>query len=98
MKKTMMNEPILSRRDVLRGTLAVGLGLLFPLATVSSAAVAAEAPAKKVSKKSVQYTDHATGEKKCGSCVYFTAQSNTCKRVSGKVNAAGVCILWTKQG
>ncbi len=60
--------------------------------------VALEAAPKKVIKISVQYTNHAAGDKKCGSCANFIAESNTCKRVSGTVNPKGGCVLWVKKG
>ena len=98
MKKSNLNETSLSRRDVLRGAFAVGCGLLLPLAVFRSPAVAAEAAAiKKVSKKSVQYQDHAKGEQKCSGCANFIAGSNTCQRVKGRVNPDGGCILWMKK-
>ncbi|MDD2775922.1 MAG: hypothetical protein PHU06_08200 [Gallionella sp.] len=97
MKKPILNEAVMSRRDMLRGTLVVGCSLLLPLTIFSSPVMAAEAAAKKVSKKSVHYTGHATGEKKCGACANFIAESNTCKMVAGKVNPAGGCVLWVKK-
>ncbi len=97
MNKSIINDVSISRRDMLRGSLAVGCSLLLPLALFSSTAVAAEAMAKKVSKKSVQYTAQATGEKKCAACANFNAGSNTCKVVAGKINPNGGCILWVKK-
>ncbi|MFA6015372.1 MAG: twin-arginine translocation signal domain-containing protein [Gallionellaceae bacterium] len=97
LKKNIINTASISRRDVLRGTLAVACSMLLPLALSSSPAVAAEAAAKKMSKNSARYTEHATGEKKCSACANFIAASNTCKLVEGKVTPGGGCALWVKQ-
>jgi hypothetical protein len=97
MKKSIINEVSISRREMLRGTLAAGCSLLLPLALFSSTAVAAEVMAKKASKKNAQYTTHASGDKKCSACANFIAESNTCKLVEGKISPNGGCILWMKK-
>ncbi len=98
----MLNEELQSRRAVLRGVLAVGCCLFAPIALISTQAAGADSAAptagKKVSKASVKYQNSAKGEEKCSGCINFIAESNTCKRVEGKINPNGHCILWAKKG
>jgi hypothetical protein len=98
----VMNEELQSRRAVLRGAFAVGCCLFAPIALISAQAAAADSAAptagKKVSKASVKYQNSAKGEEKCSGCINFIAESNTCKRVEGKINPNGHCILWAKKG
>jgi hypothetical protein len=98
----MLTEELQSRRAVLRGALAIGCYLFAPTALISAQAVAADSAAptagKKVSKASVKYQNSAKGEEKCSGCINFIAESNTCKRVEGKINPNGHCILWAKKG
>ena len=54
----------------------------------------APAEAVKSSQASVQYQMQPKGEQKCGNCMNFIAESNTCKRVDGKVSPQGWCIIW----
>jgi hypothetical protein len=58
---------------------------------------AAPAATKKVSQASVQYQTQPKGEQKCGNCVNFIAESNTCKLVDGQISADGWCSLWAKK-
>lgn len=55
---------------------------------------AAPAEAVKSSQASVQYQAQPKGEQKCGNCMHFVAESNTCTRVDGTINPQGWCILW----
>lgn len=90
----IMKEEILSRREVLRGALAVGCSLLVP-AFLSSPAHSATT--KKASPASVKYQTHPKGEQKCGKCANFIAESNTCKVVEGKISPDGWCVMWIKK-
>jgi len=108
-----MNEEILSRRNVLRGALAVGCGICLPIvfsgcdsktgATPGATPAAAgndSAPAaapKKVPQASVQYQQQPKGDQKCSTCANFIAESKTCKLVEGQINPEGYCVLWTKK-
>lgn len=100
-EKCLQQEQILPRRTVLRGILAIGCSLFVPVALFNSAtagaASATPAEIKKVPKASVQYRTHPNGEKRCGTCVNFIAESNTCKRVEGPVSPNGWCSLWNKK-
>jgi hypothetical protein len=55
---------------------------------------AAPAEAVKSSQASVQYRAQPKGEQKCGNCMHFVAESNTCKRVDGTISPQGWCIIW----
>jgi hypothetical protein len=66
-------------------------------APATSAGSAAPAATKKVSPASVQYQAQPKGEQKCGNCVNFIAESNTCKLVDGQVSPEGWCSLWAKK-
>ena len=55
---------------------------------------AAPSEAIKSSQASVQYQAQPKGEQKCGNCMNFIAESNTCKRVEGTVSPQGWCIIW----
>ena len=63
----------------------------------TSAGSAAPAATSKVSPASVQYQAQPKGEQKCGSCLNFVAESNTCKLVAGQVSPEGWCSLWAKK-
>jgi hypothetical protein len=109
----MMKEEIPPRRVVLRGALAVGCSLLVPMALsgcdskkganstspapATSATPAAPAATTKVPQASVQYQTKPKGEQKCGGCVHFIAESNTCKLVDGQISPEGWCSLWAKK-
>lgn len=109
----MMKEETLSRRDVLRGALAVACSLCLPLtlsacdsnkgansnssAPATSTNSAAPTGTRKASQESVRYQTQPKGEQKCGNCVNFIAASNSCKLVEGKISPAGWCSLWAKQ-
>lgn len=62
-----------------------------------SADTSAPAATGKVSQASVQYQTQPKGEQKCGNCVNFIAESNTCKLVDGQISSEGWCSLWTKK-
>ena len=66
-------------------------------APVTSAGSAAPAATSKVSPASVQYQAQPKGEQKCGGCLNFIAESNTCKLVAGQVSPEGWCSLWAKK-
>lgn len=65
-----------------------------PAPSTDSAVPAATVKATQVS---VQYQTQPKGEQKCGSCVNFIAESNTCKLVDGEISPEGWCLLWTKK-
>ena len=63
----------------------------------TSANSAAPAATKKVPQANVQYQTQPKGEQKCGRCVNFIAESNTCKLVDGQISPEGWCSLWAKK-
>ena len=63
----------------------------------TSANSAAPAATKKVPKANVQYQTQPKGEQKCGLCVHFIAESNTCKLVDGQISPESWCSLWAKK-
>jgi hypothetical protein len=63
----------------------------------TSADSAAPAATSKVPQASVQYQAQPKGEQKCGGCLNFIAESNTCKLVAGQVSPEGWCSLWAKK-
>lgn len=63
----------------------------------TSANSAAPTATKKVPQANVQYQTQPKGEQKCGRCVHFIAESNTCKLVDGQISAEGWCSLWAKK-
>lgn len=58
---------------------------------------AASPEVKKVAQATVQYQGQPKGEQKCGDCMHFLAESNTCQRVEGQVSPNGWCLLWMKK-
>ena len=70
-------------------------------APASSAATSANsavpAATKKLPQANVQYQTQPKGEQKCGRCVNFIAESNTCKLVDGQISPEGWCSLWAKK-
>lgn len=110
-KRRFMKREISSRRVVLRGALALGCGLLAPIALSgcdskkganSSGSVPASPPAtpaanKKMSQANVQYQTRPKDAQKCGGCVHFIAGSNTCMLVDGQISPEGWCSLWAKK-
>ncbi len=93
-------ETDLTRRDMLRGAMAVGLGMLAPAALLSSAPARAEASVnattKKLTQVSVKYQQQPHGDQKCATCVQFVPP-NSCNLVEGKINPEGWCVLWAKK-
>lgn len=73
---------------------ATGPDAASPVNPPSDAMAAAPAEAVKSSQASVQYQAQPKGEQKCGNCMNFIAESNTCKRVEGTVSPQGWCIIW----
>lgn len=105
-----MKEENLSRRQVLRGALAVGCGLSLPVVLfgcdtkpketpVLAAAGSSGAPAatKKMTQASVRYQAQPQGDLKCGDCAHFIAASNTCAQVEGEISSSGWCTIWVKR-
>lgn len=102
-----MDEVIPSRRVVLRGALAAGCGLWLPIALfgcdsktdtdATSSAPATPAANKKMAQVDVQYQTQSENQQKCGGCLHFIAESNTCMVVDGQISAEGRCSLWTKK-
>lgn len=116
-----MSQDIPSRRELLRGTLALGSGLCLPAlfsgcdskdsaqpastttpatAPTTAATVTENAPAaaaNKVKKEAVQYQKQPKGDQRCGLCLHFQPESNSCKLVEGQISPNGWCILWAKK-
>ncbi len=90
----------LTRRDMLKGAMAVGLGMLAPAALLNSTPARAEASVNATSKKltqvSVKYQQQPHGDQKCATCVQFIPPSS-CNLVEGKINPEGWCVLWAKK-
>jgi hypothetical protein len=106
-----------SRRNMLRGALAVGFGLWLPsvlsgcdskqgASPTTGSPAASPAPDKapvaattstKAPQANVQYQAQPKGDQKCGICVNFIAESNTCKLVDGQISPEGWCTLWVKK-
>ena len=109
-----MKQEYPSRRTVLRGALAVGCGLWFPIvlsgcdskksatpttgtpsgSPAPDAGPATPATSTKAPQASVKYQAQPMGDQKCGTCVNFIAESNTCKVVDGQISPEGWCSLW----
>ena len=96
-------EDIASAVGVAKGTVFLALGSSRPCGAApagspaTSADSAAPAATSKVSQASVQYQAQPKGEQKCGGCLNFIAESNTCKLVAGQVSPEGWCSLWAKK-
>jgi hypothetical protein len=53
----------------------------------------------KTSQAAAKYQGQPKGNQKCGNCMHFIAESNTCKVVEGSVSPEGWCTLFAaKQG
>jgi len=68
-----------------------------PATAPDTSADAAAPAAGKVSQASVQYQTQPKGEQKCGGCLHFIAESNTCKLVEGQISPDGWCTLWAQK-
>ena len=68
-----------------------------PAATVTENAPAAAAAANKVKKEAVQYQEQPKGDQRCGLCLHFQPESNSCQLVEGQISPDGWCILWVKK-
>ena len=66
-------------------------------APATSANSAAPAATRKVPQANVQYQTQPKGEQKCGRCMHFIAESNTCMLVDGQISPEGWCSLWVKK-
>ena len=73
---------------------ATGPDAVTPAKPPTDKIAAAPTEAVKSSQTSVQYQAQPKGEQKCSNCMHFIAESNTCKRVDGKVSPQGWCIIW----
>ncbi|MBW8329762.1 MAG: hypothetical protein K0M48_11610 [Thiobacillus sp.] len=62
-----------------------------------SADAAAPASTGKMTQASVQYQTQPKGEQKCGGCLHFIAESNSCKLVEGQISPDGWCSLWAQK-
>ena len=106
----MIKAEIASRRNVLRGGLAVACSLLIPTALLGCNAkptepATSEAPAQpaapattgKVTQASVQYQEQPKGDLKCSECMHFNADSSTCALVDGRISLYGWCSLWSRK-
>ncbi len=93
-------EANLTRRDILRGAMAVGLGMLAQGALLRSAPAGAEASVnattKKLTQESVKYQHQPKGDQKCATCVQFVPP-NSCNLVAGTIDPQGWCVLWAKK-
>lgn len=108
----MIEAEIASRRNMLRGGLAVACSLFIPTALLGCkakptepasseaptepAAPATEAAPGKVTQASVQYQAQPKGDLKCSDCMHFTADSSGCKLVEGSISPDGWCSLWSR--
>ena len=66
-------------------------------APAGGATPAAPPAATKVAQATVQYQPKPKGDQKCGGCMHFIAESNTCKLVDGQISPEGWCSLWVKK-
>ena len=73
---------------------ATGPEAVSPVNPPSGPMAAAPTEAVKSSQASVQYQAQPKGEQKCSNCMHFIAESNTCKRVDGKISPQGWCTIW----
>lgn len=98
------------RRVVLRGALAAGCVLGMPMLAGckgEQAQGSAQTPSNppspgggaggKLSQADARYQDSPNAGEKCGDCLHFIAESNTCKVVEGQVSPEGWCMLWAKR-
>jgi len=69
-----------------------------PPSTAEKSPAAASSPppggSGKIGQAEAQYQSMPKADQKCGKCVYFIADSNSCKVVEGQVNAEGWCKLF----
>lgn len=99
-----MKKVNFSRRAVIRSAVASACLASLPLAQAADddgkgkkTAPPEAAGAKKAPQASVQYQTKPKGDQKCGLCMHFIAESNTCKLVEGKISPDGWCVLWAKK-
>ncbi len=86
-----MTERELSRRMLLHGVAATGLGVL------AGAPVAAQVQTKSP-QQAAGYQNHPNGNQSCGNCQQFQPPSS-CKVVAGRVSPSGWCKIYlAKQG
>lgn len=77
---------------------APGTGSAAPdSASTPSADAVAPASTGKMTQASVQYQAQPKGEQKCGGCMHFIAESNSCKLVEGQISSDGWCNLWAQK-
>jgi len=97
------------RRNLLRFVAAGGVALCAPMTwgckeKQQTAGMAEKPPAAassaplggsgKVSQAEMQYQNTPKADKKCSKCMYFIADSNSCKLVEGHVSPEGWCKLF----
>ena len=87
MSRSVASRVGLSRRTVLLGCMAGGVGAL------TTGASAQEMSPVKVSKDSVHYQTVALSAHHCGGCKLFVAPS-ACIAVSGPIGADCGCRIW----
>ena len=90
-----MNKIDLPRRIILRDFAALGCGLC--LSAVMPLAAKAQAAPKKMTQAAAQYQTKPKGDRSCGNCTNFIAESKTCKVVDGSVSQDGWCNMWVKK-
>lgn len=96
----MLEKVNQSRRDVLRGAMAVGFGVLVPSALLNSSSASAEpsvvATTHKLTQATVKYQLQPHDGQKCATCIQFIAPE-ACNLVEGKISPEGWCVLWAKK-
>lgn len=101
------NDTKLSRRDLFRGSAAVGLASLLPISLLTAcggeeapncAAPPGLTPDERTKRSQLQYLEAATDPaKKCMDCTFFTAPTGgafcgPCSLGLGAVNPHGTCM------
>ena len=97
------------RRNLLRFMAVGGATLCAPMmwgckdkqqpagTTEKPSAAASSAPSGgsgKIKQAEAQYQSMPKADQKCGKCVQFIAESNSCKVVEGQISAEGWCKLF----
>ena len=77
-----------SRRIILRGFIALGWTLFFPVSSIAQSG--------KASKKELEYQNKPKGDQKCDNCMHFISP-NACMVVEGDISPEGWCKLWHKK-
>lgn len=90
-----MRQITMSRRVMLGNFVLFGCGLGLSAALAPTAA--AQAVAKKMSQAAARYQAQPKGDRSCGGCTNFIAESKSCKLVEGSISSDGWCNLWVKK-